>query len=241
MEPRTRKPSFDIADHTARARAPSPAPTYHSTLDSHHTSNTTFTNPWWSNPRNYDFPTEKSIPMHDLSPQSKQNHHSADFHPVPEPFDTNHPLYAPPASSPPYIPPPPTLHTPTPRRRLRHYHPSLPPLRILIPWLLALLFFLTTAWFTSLAVGARFLHQLAPPPASINVVVNGHGFAGSAVVSIGPTLTPTPTQPPTPQKPKGGEDNSGNNTLVTRLPPAKPLEGMAPAETTLVTVVGRRG
>jgi hypothetical protein len=105
----------------------------------------------------------------------------SDFEPLEEPFDTHHPHYIPPA---PRLPPPITSR-PTKHTRL------LPPLRLLIPWTLALIFFLTTLWYTSILAGARFLNILNQDPyrtQPINIVINS--FDATPSVKSGTYSTP---------------------------------------------------
>jgi hypothetical protein len=68
---------------------------------------------------------------------------------------------------------------PRPERR------RLPRRAILIPWILAAIFFLTTLWFTSIALGVRLFMVLQPVPTNppvqeIRVMINDNMLRGSA-------------------------------------------------------------
>ncbi|KAF2624227.1 hypothetical protein BU25DRAFT_163886 [Macroventuria anomochaeta] len=72
--------------------------------------------------------------------------------------------------------------TPLPPRPQRR---RLPRKTILIPWILAAIFFLTTLWFTSIALGVRLFMVLQPAPTSppvqeIRVMVDGNIFSTTA-------------------------------------------------------------
>ncbi|KAJ4991130.1 hypothetical protein SVAN01_03480 [Stagonosporopsis vannaccii] len=83
-----------------------------------------------------------------------------------EPFVPSHPQFAAPLPRFDDIPLP-----PRPQRQ------RIPKKTILIPWILAAIFFLTTLWFTSLALGVRLFMVLQPasvnaPVQEIRVVIN---------------------------------------------------------------------
>jgi hypothetical protein len=93
-------------------------------------------------------------------------------------------------------------HYVEPLRKSYDYQPRIPSIRrripqkrILIPCILALLFFLTTLWFTSILLGARFLNIMHPTPSTapaqqINVYVNGDILRGvTETVAMTPTTT----------------------------------------------------
>jgi hypothetical protein len=81
---------------------------------------------------------------------------------------------------------PPTHDHMPPRLNFRSQWPQK---RIIFPWILALLFFLTTLWFTSIALGVRFFHMTKISPAStpvvqeIKVFVNGIEAGGNTMTS----------------------------------------------------------
>lgn len=157
----------------------SPAPTYNPTRKSqdwpltpqHNHSGITSHNPCFQP----DIPANKSTHKDDKDIPTKPDYH-----------DPNHPHYT----------------EPLPKTYNHHAHPSSRRLQwprkcIMIPWALALLFFLTTLWFTSILIGSRFLsivHPLPtnPPVQEINVYINGEVLRGS-VVSETVIVSTTPT------------------------------------------------
>lgn len=102
-------------------------------------------------------------------------------------------------------------------KHTEHHAPSLPARprrwpqkRILIPWALAIVFFLTTLWFTSMVLGVRYMSILHPSPQSpaavqeIYVVINDellHASASTRTVipsiTASSTLTSSPSSGPT--------------------------------------------
>jgi hypothetical protein len=117
----------------------------------------------------------------------------------PDYHDPNHPHYV--SSS-----PSPSKHCflPLPPRRCRW-----PQKRVLIPWILALLFFLTTLWFTSIALGSRVLSQmpLDPTVQEIHVFLNDQDVPRSVSVSasiVTLASSPSSTQTPTPTESRKG-------------------------------------
>lgn len=119
----------------------------------------------------------------------KQNLHQAarTIPPVqPDHADPSHPHF--PNSFPP-------THDHLPSRH--HIHGRWPQKRILIPWLLALLFFLTTLCLTSIALGVRFLNmnKTSPPVVQeIKVYVNGIEAEGTTqTMSLMNPVGPTPS------------------------------------------------
>jgi hypothetical protein len=101
----------------------------------------------------------------------------------PDHLDPNHPHY---------IPPPPPPITQTRQRRWPRKH-------ILIPYALALLFFLTTLWFTSIALGVRLFNVFkdndGPVQEVVNVYVNGIARGGvvETVTMSGAVISSTAT------------------------------------------------
>ncbi|ORY11584.1 hypothetical protein BCR34DRAFT_587756 [Clohesyomyces aquaticus] len=156
----------------------------------------------------------------------------SNFETVEEPFDTNHPHYVRENHNILSLQQLPALPPKTRKRRL-------PPLRIIVPWTLALIFFLITLWYTSILVGARFLDILSPkssPTQPINVVING--LDASPPVQIGTEPAPTTTTsfarvpPQTSLRPlptgNGFDPDPGTNTVTRKpdaLPSGKPSSG----------------
>ena len=167
-------------------RVPSPAPTYSSVYDSkdasfgiqHSNSDTAFTE---TAPYN---PYQQST-FHESSASSPRSHSKAplDNSPViPDYEDPNHPHYAAPSN--------PSFAARIPRGRL-------PSKRILIPWVLATLFFTITIWYTSILAGSRFLSILHPLPTSptvqeIHIIINGQTMSIAT-----PTITSQTSEVPT--------------------------------------------
>lgn len=162
----------------------------------------------------------------------------ADYH------DPNHPHFVQPTTTPSY-----PFEWPARSRW--------PSKRIVIPWLLAFLFFFTTAWFTSILVGAKFLSILQSAPSQhvheVNIVIDGQVFRSiisatatqtvivsqTAIASQTPRTSEGPiTTGPMHLAPKPGtppDDNTGNDQGSSLQ--VRGLSG--PAPTTLVTVAGR--
>jgi hypothetical protein len=90
----------------------------------------------------------------------------------PDHLDPHHPHYIPP-------PPPPP---PPPHSTRQSSHRTWPRKRILIPYALALVFFLTTLWLTSIALGVQFFNIMHPSPSpavqEINVYIDGRLWEG---------------------------------------------------------------
>lgn len=215
--------SFDITDRTP----PSPAPTYSSRFHAekdyitpHHASNSSAHNPnfVWEDEKPFR-PNIDAKPAHkdkETSDSTKAGHE--DFQPLEEPHDPNHPHYTPlprlPQRSLPPHPPP------TKRRRF--------PLKVLIPWTLALIFFLTTLWYTSIALGVRFFNILSPPvsttqqPPEINIQINGQDLLGAAAspgfrLDTAAIITPTPGLISTKRNGNHGNEfdtDEGTNTVT---------------------------
>lgn len=121
-----------------------------------------------------------------------------------------------------------TLIRPSPPRCRRSH------LLHILPWALALFFFLTTLWLTSIAVGVKFLNILrpapTPQPAAIHVIINGNpngNPAGAPLTPLVSIVTATPTQTTT-SAPAGG----------TPQPDAAPVAGDDPQDNTVKPVVG---
>ncbi|KAF2741109.1 hypothetical protein EJ04DRAFT_571824 [Polyplosphaeria fusca] len=211
LEMLPRKISTDIADRSYGP--PSPAPTYHSTFHSTKDSSTSTTpNPSEPSPsptsssrnfsRKHNHQDSKHTPPLDTEKQSPPSPY---FPITEEPHDPSHPHYVPPSSS--HIPPSPSFLPPR-----RNRHPRLPRLSILLPWILFAIFFLLSAWYTSIALGVRLFHNLTPSqqsPPPINVIVN----APAAQVSTVPFDTPVPAPSSRGGVPGNGVDpNRGTNT-----------------------------
>ncbi|KAH8717110.1 hypothetical protein GQ44DRAFT_730231 [Phaeosphaeriaceae sp. PMI808] len=92
--------------------------------------------------------------------------------------------------------------------------------RVLVPWILAFLFFLTTLWFTSIALGARVFMILQPLPSSppvheINVFIDGQEYHTSAI-ALKPT-TASSTIPSTSATPKASSTSAPLPNTTGRL------------------------
>jgi hypothetical protein len=186
-----RAPSIDMTSIELQS---SPAPTYSSTLDAQdwpltppqHALFSTAAKGSTSNNPFHQPPEDRSIAIHFTGRTAQRDVESS---PVkPDHQDVNHPHFAGASSKPSddtWLPLP-------PRRRWPHR-------RVLIPWVLALLFFLTTLWFTSIALGARFMTKLHPVQ-HINVYLNDElmhasmsASTSTPILSLSSTLSITPT------------------------------------------------
>ena len=72
----------------------------------------------------------------------------------------------------------------------------IPQKRVLVPWVLFIVFFLITIWYTSMLFGARVFSIIrplppTPPTLEINVYINGEIFQGNVSVSRYTTVIPT--------------------------------------------------
>jgi hypothetical protein len=240
-----RKPSFDITDHIAGPF--SPAPTYSSRLDSEDyiSPQTTASFPFRNQEPVYTWEDEKPYrPVSDQKkspdrfPDEKHMYQESDKYEIQEePYDRSHPHYiAPIPGPPPFVP---SLASLPPRRR------RLPPLRLLIPWTLALVFFLITLWFTSILVGVRFFNILHPSSSPINIQINGVDIPTASpsppsspfsaplrptpVSTAAATITPKPTSSSVVHEPDFDTDE-GSNTVTEKR------EGLPEA---IISLVGR--
>ena len=106
----------------------------------------------------------------------------------------------------------------------------IPRKRVLVPWILFIVFFLTTTWYTSILFGARFLSIIrplppTPPTSEINVYINGEIFQGSVSVSrpttvihaSSPTSTPQAPPPTTPVPGSGGDALPNMSNALERI------------------------
>ncbi|KAH7382154.1 hypothetical protein BKA66DRAFT_418414, partial [Pyrenochaeta sp. MPI-SDFR-AT-0127] len=167
-------------------KVPSPAPTYRSTFNSQEFASrpkgSSSNNPYFQYAN--DPTPAKGYPARDATHRNDDDDSPvrADYH------DPNHPHFAKPA-------------VPNCSSTLPQSH-RFPHKRVLIPWILAIIFFLTTAWYTSILAGARFLSIIYPLPAApavqeINIIVSDETFHGivTAVppIQIGSTSTATQT------------------------------------------------
>jgi hypothetical protein len=120
------------------------------------------------------YTSSRGWPLEDKSDSVSDTHAAT----KPDHLDPNHPHYIP-------APPPPSPHSAS-RRLQRSWWTRK---HIVIPYALALLFFLTTLWFISIALGVRFLNVLnekgKPAVQEINVYVDGvgRGDFGTTTVS----------------------------------------------------------
>ncbi|KAF2463467.1 uncharacterized protein BDR25DRAFT_108753 [Lindgomyces ingoldianus] len=223
--------SADITDRQTLAEPPSPAPTYCSTFHSEKDYPTTpkqIFNSLNNDSKYHPSPTSTSK----FSTFSTKNEKGA-FIPCEEPFDTNHPHYAPPS---PQLPP----RTPSRSQKAKR---RLPSLRLLLPWTLALIFFLTTLWYTSILVGVRFLDILHPDSAHdqpINIVINDLNGAPSVVISTEPTFVLTSlARVPTATLKPAASGNEQDPNLGTNTVTSKPVVVVTTASATFVTITKR--
>ena len=142
-----------------------------------------------------------------------------------EPLDPSYPQFAAPMPRCNDIPLP-----PRPQRR------RFPRKAILIPWILATIFFLTTLWFTSIALGVRLFMALQPAPSNltvqeIRVLINEDMLRGtaSAFTSFVTVSAGAATATATVNAPASTNDGTAAPTITGRLvtapiPNADPLE-----------------
>ncbi|KAH7090771.1 hypothetical protein FB567DRAFT_299573 [Paraphoma chrysanthemicola] len=187
-----REPSIDMASIELRS---SPAPTYTSTcraedwpLTPQRTSFTPKAHSSTSNNPYYQSATEGALPSHIReSKRDQKNKDDGEDSPVKaDHHDRNHPHYAE-HSTKPY-----TIQTPPLPRRNRW-----PRKRLLVPWVLAAVFFVTTLWSVSITLGARYFSILQPvQPAlssqEINVFIDGEALRGAILRPTAVPNTPTP-------------------------------------------------
>jgi hypothetical protein len=166
FEPRAA--SIDMASIELRN---SPAPAYSSTFKTqqHVRTDSTSNNPYFQSATSTGSPYQADIKGTPTVPDHHDPNHPHYIEPLPKSYDHQ-------------------PRIPAIRRRI-------PQKRILIPWILALLFFLTTLWFTSILLGARFLNIMHPTPSlapaqQINVYVNGDILRGvTETIAVTPTTS----------------------------------------------------
>lgn len=188
-------------------RVPSPAPTYTSTFTSQNFPSAPKGGPsndpciWGaSGPTFEQGHSIGNVPLRDQQDIPV----TADYH------DPNHPHFAKPTAQ--------HYSSSLPLRR------RLPQKRILIPWILAFVFFLTTAWYTSILAGLRFLSVLSLSPATpsvqeINIIISDEILHG--IVSTSTTIT---TVPP-------GSALAPTQTLGSTATPVTDSESVLPTTT----------
>lgn len=203
-----RAPSIDMTSVELRDY-PSPAPAYGSTFHEENVSSTpkhasfaatpksrTLNNPYYQHEKHWPLPS--TLPS-DLDARVKDDEEAQV---KPDYQDPNHPHSARSAGA--------DFPTTLPVRS------RMPRKRKLVPWILFIIFFLITMWYTSILFGARFLSIIRPLPPTprtpeINVYINGDIFQGPVSVSGPATVTqtssPTSTlQAPRPTAPVLGSD-----------------------------------
>ena len=92
----------------------------------------------------------------------------------------------------------------------------MPRKRILVPWVLFIIFFLITAWYTSILLGARFLSIVRPLPSTpaaqaINIYINGELVQGTVSLPTRSFAAPTGTVTSVMQAPSPTKSLSGGN------------------------------
>ncbi|KAF2114637.1 hypothetical protein BDV96DRAFT_688127 [Lophiotrema nucula] len=206
---------------------PSPAPTYRSTfhdkkdvasLTPNPAASSSSSSPWPLKHGNSPYMGDEKT-MYSSDEKKSHKNNGDDIELVEEPFDIHHPHYIPPAQ---YEAPPPERPVTLPRRRSRY-----PPLKIIIPWVLFAIFFLLSAWYTSIAFGVRLFTHLNPQK-PIRIIINdgvpGVSSSPDTPVVITGTVKPLPPPPtPTPTSkglvPGNGVDpDLGSNTVTTKPP-----------------------
>ncbi|KAA8619166.1 hypothetical protein PtrSN002B_008587 [Pyrenophora tritici-repentis] len=232
-----RAPSMDMTSVELRDMS-SPAPTYSSTFHSEDISSTsprhasvatsksgTPNNPYYQSNKHWPLPL---TPHPELKAPAKDEEEAQV---KPDYQDPKHPHFA--QSIGPDFP-----TTLPPRSRM-------PQKRVLIPWILFIIFFLITLWYTSMLFGARFLsitRPLPPPTPQINVYINGDIFQGAATLSISTaviqTSSPTSTPPrptPTPEPSSSGDALPDMSNDLDRIFTQQQARSIA-APTAFVTV-----
>ncbi|KAF3008686.1 hypothetical protein E8E13_009275 [Curvularia kusanoi] len=137
-----REPSKDITSHAHAT----PLPTYYSQQLPRWTSKSAF-----EDQKAFPIQEEPSFGMRTEPPYGMKTEPS--FGMKTEPFVPSYPQFA--------VPMPRFNDIPLPPRPQRQ---RLPRRAILIPWILAAIFFLTTLWFTSIALGVRLFMVMQPAP-----------------------------------------------------------------------------
>ncbi|KAH7122270.1 hypothetical protein B0J11DRAFT_531059 [Dendryphion nanum] len=235
------RPSFDIADN--RALDASPAPTYSSMFHAHKDyitpTHTASSNPFlqstqsslFSHPENITVNEKRHLQSNNTSdPRSglatTSAHPTHNLHPFEEPFDRKKTLYGAPTTFPNYPPSPLPPLPPRPKTR-RCLRPA-----ILIPWCFALFFFLLTIWYTSIAVGAKFLAHIDPFAAGTNsppeINVHIHGIDPSVIPNVSVILGGTSASTMLAPASASSSLRGGNAPIVPAITPA-PVRSVKPS------------
>ena len=134
---------------------------------------------------------------------------------------------------------------PRPQRR------RVPKKAILIPWILAAVFFLTTLWFTSIALGVRLFMVLQPAPTNppvqeIHVLINedvlrGTASAYTSFITLSATVTTTTAtaSATTSTNYASAEPTSTGLLVAAPIPNVEPSEGAGDSESTTRAPVPR--
>lgn len=212
----------------------SPAPTYSSTFDSQDISDMPRHNSFSLMSKSTYHQTTKQEPAPVFESWDKIRLEDGEGLRVkPDYLDSNHPQYARSAR--------PELATTHPVRR------RLPAKRILIPWVLFVIFFLISAWYTSILFGARFLSIVRPVPSNlvaqeINIYIHGELVQGNVSVSTRSfaalsSTTPTVSQAPSPTTslPSDKNESPDVGNLLDRVSSGIGSSIVAPAPTGFVT------
>ena len=230
-----REPSKDITSHAH----PTPLPTYFSQQLPRWTSKSSFEDQKafeaQPEPFGYTVRTDPIVPNF--------SHQTEPFHPhKTQPFHSHKaPFY--PQKAEPFIPgysqfpaPMPRFDSvPLPPRPQRQV--QLPRKAILIPWILAAVFFLITLWLTSIALGVRMFMVMqpaasTPPVQEIRVFINGNMLesTASAFISVAApsAIAPVPTAAGTAPTSTSGGSIVPTATGKLDTAPARELTTAAP-------------
>jgi hypothetical protein len=186
-----REPSKDITSHAH----PTPLPTYFSQQLPRWTSKSSFEDQkaFEAQPEpsfGYTVRTDPIVPSYSHQTEPFYPHKTQPFYPhKAEPFSHGYSQF--PAPMPRFD------SIPLPQRPQRQR--QFPRKTILIPWILAAVFFMTTLWFTSIALGVRLFMVMqpatsTPPVQEIRVFINGDMLQSTASVFM-PVATPSAMAP----------------------------------------------
>ncbi|RAR08414.1 hypothetical protein DDE82_002395 [Stemphylium lycopersici] len=188
----------------------SPAPKYTSALYSHDVATVPQYTDFTATPKSgvsnnpYHQPMRHEPPIPTPQPRDKIPLEAGEEVQVkPDYQDSNHPHFARPTG--------PDFPMALPARS------RMPRKHILVPWVLFIIFFLTTAWYTSILLGARFLSIVRPLPSTpaaqaINIYINGELVQGTVALPTRSFAAPTDTvtsilQAPSPTKSLPGSND----------------------------------
>ena len=208
MSIENRAPSIDMTSIELRDMT-SPAPAYSSTFHSEDVLSTFQHASFIASPKsgtanNLYYQPTKHWPLPSMPPSELKAPVKAEEEAQVKPDyqDPNHPHFA--QSTRPGFP------TTLPARS------RMPQKRVLVPWVLFILFFLTTMWYTSILFGARFLSIIrplppTPPTPEINVYINGEVFKWSVSVPASTTVMHMSSPTSIPQAPRPTTSVPGSN------------------------------